>query len=128
MSHFFDALWWWIEVHTGTVNEPGPYYGFWSGFGSDLGEYTIAGGIVTGLVQTYRRNKCQSCPRLVLKHGKGQVDGTHFDTCRVHANSEHHAMLFEHHRLHYPGLHRHLNKGAPNDGNNGPSIVSGART
>ena len=20
----------WLEVHTGTVNEPGPYYGFWS--------------------------------------------------------------------------------------------------
>jgi hypothetical protein len=25
----------WLAVHTGTVNEPGPYYGFWSGFGSD---------------------------------------------------------------------------------------------
>jgi hypothetical protein len=25
----------WPAVHTGTVNEPGPYYGFWSGFGSD---------------------------------------------------------------------------------------------
>jgi hypothetical protein len=20
----------WLQVHTGTVNEPGPYYGFWS--------------------------------------------------------------------------------------------------
>lgn len=28
-------------MHTGTVNEPGPYYGFFSGFGSDLGEYTL---------------------------------------------------------------------------------------
>jgi len=29
----------WLAVHTGTVNEPGPYYGFWSGFGSDLAEF-----------------------------------------------------------------------------------------
>jgi hypothetical protein len=28
----------WFQVHTGTINEPGPYYGFWSGFGSDLEE------------------------------------------------------------------------------------------
>jgi hypothetical protein len=33
----------WLEVHTGTVNEPGPYYGFWSGFGSDLEEFGILG-------------------------------------------------------------------------------------
>jgi hypothetical protein len=26
----------WLQLHTGTINEPGPYYGFWSGFGSDL--------------------------------------------------------------------------------------------
>jgi hypothetical protein len=26
----------WLQVHTGTINEAGPYYGFWSGFGSDL--------------------------------------------------------------------------------------------
>ena len=28
----------WLQVHTGTINETGPYYGFWSGFGSDLEE------------------------------------------------------------------------------------------
>lgn len=28
------AFYRWWEVHTGTVNEPGPYYGFWSGYGS----------------------------------------------------------------------------------------------
>ena len=36
----------WLQVHTGTVNEPGPYYGFWSGFGSDLEEFGILGAIV----------------------------------------------------------------------------------
>lgn len=39
-------LWAWIEVHTGTVNESGPYYGFWSGFGSDIGEVTLIGGLI----------------------------------------------------------------------------------
>jgi hypothetical protein len=44
--------WWshlvhWLEVHTGTVNEPGPYYGFFSGFGSDLGEVALIGGLIT---------------------------------------------------------------------------------
>lgn len=36
MSSWLSHVWWWIEVHTGTVNEPGPYYGFWSGFGSTI--------------------------------------------------------------------------------------------
>lgn len=33
-AHVLRSIGWWLEVHTGTVNEPGPYYGFWSGFGS----------------------------------------------------------------------------------------------
>ena len=31
----------WFFIHTGTYNEPGPYYAFWSGFGSDIGEVTL---------------------------------------------------------------------------------------
>ncbi len=46
---FFQHLWWWIEVHTGTVNESGPYYGFFSGFGSDIGEVTLVTGMIVGL-------------------------------------------------------------------------------
>ena len=43
-------MWWhavqhWLAVHTGTVNEAGPYYGFWSGFGSDLGELALIGAV-----------------------------------------------------------------------------------
>jgi hypothetical protein len=33
----------WLAVHTGTVNEPGPYYAFWSGFGSDLRNLPLSG-------------------------------------------------------------------------------------
>ena len=42
----FAHLWYWIEVHTGTVNESGPYYGFWSGFGSDIAEVALIGGLI----------------------------------------------------------------------------------
>jgi len=36
----------WLAVHTGTVDEAGPYYGFWSGFGSDLGEAALIGAVI----------------------------------------------------------------------------------
>ena len=45
----------WLQVHTGTINESGPYYGFWSGFGSDIAEFGILGAIGTGLWPAGRR-------------------------------------------------------------------------
>jgi hypothetical protein len=114
MYHLLKSLWWWIEVHDGTVHESGPYYGFWSGFGSDFGEYVIAGSLITGIVTTYRRHKCQSCPRLVLKRGKGEVAGTHYETCHKHTNAEHHDRLQRQHRVLFPSLHAHLNKESNN--------------
>ena len=39
-------LWYWIEVHVGAVRETRAYYGWWSGFGSDLGEVTLLGGAI----------------------------------------------------------------------------------
>ena len=48
----------WIQVHTGTVNEPGPYYGFWSGFGSDLEEFGILGAIGAGIYSLVRKYNC----------------------------------------------------------------------
>ena len=73
----FKHTWWWIEVHTGTVNESGPYYGFWSGFGSDLGEATIVGAVLSG----YRHHNCHTdwCPWLGHK-----VDGTPYVACPKH--------------------------------------------
>ena len=41
----------WLQVHTGTINESGPYYGFWSGFGSDLEEFGVLGAIGAGIYQ-----------------------------------------------------------------------------
>ena len=72
----------WLAVHTGTVNEGGPYYGFWSGFGSDLGEIAIIG----GLIGIYRKHNChvKGCWRV----GRHPVDGTTFVVCRPHHPDE----------------------------------------
>jgi hypothetical protein len=48
----------WLAVHTGTVNESGPYYGFWSGFGSDIAEFGVLGAIGTALYQLVRKYNC----------------------------------------------------------------------
>ena len=68
----------WLAVHTGTINESGPYYGFFSGFGSDLGEIAIVG----GLISIYRRHNCHvhGCWRV----GRHQVTGTSHVVCRRH--------------------------------------------
>jgi hypothetical protein len=48
----------WLAVRTGIFNESGPYYGFWSGFGSDLTEFGIIGVISTGIYQLVKRYNC----------------------------------------------------------------------
>lgn len=70
-------LWHWVEVHTGTVNESGPYYGFWSGFGSDLGEVTLLGAVLAA----WRHKNCHhpGC----LRVGR-PVDGTPYTACHRH--------------------------------------------
>jgi hypothetical protein len=72
----------WLAVHTGTVDEPGPYYGFWSGFGSDIGEVAIIGGMITMV----RKHNCHEsrCWRV----GRHVVNGTpwcnhHHEQARV---------------------------------------------
>lgn len=72
----------WLVQHllhwTGSDNVSGPEYGFWSGFGSDIAEFAILG----GLIQWYRHATCHvdTCWRL----GLHQVHGTQFKTCRKH--------------------------------------------
>jgi hypothetical protein len=45
-------------VHAGIINEPGPYYGFWSGFGSDLEEFGILGAIGAAIYQLVKKYNC----------------------------------------------------------------------
>ena len=67
----------WFFVHTGTYNESGPYYGFFSGFGSDIGEVTLLAAVVAGA-------------RHVNCHSKGcwrpghKVDGQPYRVCHRH--------------------------------------------
>jgi len=72
----------WLQVHTGTVNEPGPYYGFWSGFGSDLAEFSILGAIGTGVYQLVKKYNCHEpgCWRI----GNHPAAGGKFLLCYRH--------------------------------------------
>lgn len=72
----------WLAVHTGTINEGGPYYGFFSGFGSDLSEIAILG----GLIAVVRRHNCEvhHCWRL----GRHQTAAGHH-VCRAHHPDDH---------------------------------------
>jgi hypothetical protein len=72
----------WLQVHTGTVNETGPYYGFWSGFGSDLAEFSILGAIATGIYQLVKKYNCHEpgCWRV----GNHPTAGGQFHFCYRH--------------------------------------------
>ena len=78
----------WLAVHTGTVNESGPYYGFFSGFGSDLGEIALIGGII-GM---YRKVNCHEPRCLRIAHHEIEIDGVKYKVCR-----RHHPVVRDHH-------------------------------
>jgi hypothetical protein len=72
----------WFQVHTGFRNEAGPYYGFWSGFGSDLTEFGIIGAIATGVYQLVKKYNCHEpgCWRV----GNHPAAGGQFNLCYRH--------------------------------------------
>ena len=72
----------WFQVHTGFRNETGPYYGFWSGFGSDLTEFGIIGAIATAVYQLVKKYNCHEpgCWRV----GTHQAAGGQFSMCYRH--------------------------------------------
>ena len=72
----------WLGVHTGTVNESGPYYGFWSGFGSDLEEFGIFGAIGAAVYQLVKKYNCHEpgCWRI----GQHAAAGGQFLLCYRH--------------------------------------------
>lgn len=82
-------MWWhalqhWLAYMTGSLNTSGapPNYNFFSGFGSDLGELTLLG----GLIAVYRRHNCEvrKCWRL----GRHQTAAQHH-VCRRHHPDDH---------------------------------------
>lgn len=74
----------WAAVHTGSSNLTGvtPNYNFWSGFGSDLGEYVIVAGVGTGLYHAARRRNCHAhgCWRI----GNLPVGDPPYRVCKKH--------------------------------------------
>lgn len=78
--HWYHILQHWLAMHTGSLNTSGapPDYNFWSGFGSDIGEIAIIG----GLISIYRKHNChvKGCWR-IARH---PVTGTDYIVCRKH--------------------------------------------
>ena len=77
------TLWWTpILIHlsqeTGTSDSSSRAYDFWSGFGSDIGEIALIGGVWMGV----RKINChdKGCPRI----GHYEVMGTPYKVCRKH--------------------------------------------
>ena len=72
----------WLGVHTGTVNVSGAYYGFWSGFGSDIAEFGIIGAIATAVYQIVKKFNCHQpgCWRV----GNHEAAGGQFFLCWHH--------------------------------------------
>ena len=72
----------WFQFHTGIINESGPYYGFWSGFGSDITEFGIFGAIAAGVYQLIKKYNCHSpgCWRI----GNHPAAGGQFLLCYRH--------------------------------------------
>jgi hypothetical protein len=72
----------WLQVHLGIVDEAGPYYGFWSGFGSDIAELSILGATGTAVYQLVKKFNCHSpgCWRV----GNHPAAGGQFMLCYRH--------------------------------------------
>ena len=77
IATFKHSIWPWFEVHTGTWPGATPYYGFWSGFGSDIGEATI----IVGIYMAWRHHNCHH--PWCWRSGK-EVEGTPYIACHIH--------------------------------------------
>jgi hypothetical protein len=72
----------WLGIHTGATNESGTYYGFWSGFGSDLEEFGILGAVGAAIYQLVRKYNCHEpgCWRV----GQHSAADGQFQVCYRH--------------------------------------------
>lgn len=98
---FNDFLNW-----TGSNNTSGNQYGFWSGFGSDLGEIAIIG----SLLAVYKHHNCAvaRCPRIA--HRKYEIKETKQYTCHKHHTQYWHDLLVKQYKQDYPEQHAFINR------------------
>lgn len=87
----------WLSHVLGLDYGNGPWYLWWSGAGSDLGELAIVGGLVT--LVTKHNCHVKRCPRI----GRHPVEGTAFMVCRRHHPED--SPTAEHVRRLYLGKH-----------------------
>lgn len=101
---FLGALRHWFALHTGTLHGgPDPYYNFWSGFGSDLGEATLITAVIVGVYTGVRKVNCHTkgCWRI----GHHPLEGTPYILCKHHHpivpnhGATHEDILALHHRF-----------------------------
>ena len=93
----------WLGVATGATNEPGAFYGFWSGFGSDIAELGVLGAIATAAYQLVRKYNCHE-PRC-WRVGTHPAAGGQFVLCYRHHPDYHgkkptHDLIARMHREH----------------------------
>lgn len=69
--------------YTGSDNPSGPWYGFFSGFGSDLGEITLFGGVIVLL----RKHNCHvdGCKSVITSNDPS----VHAPACHKHHSFKH---------------------------------------
>jgi hypothetical protein len=99
---FLGALRHWFALHTGTVHGgPDPYYNFWSGFGSDLGEVTLISAVGVGVYTGVRKVNCHA--RGCWRIGHHMLEGTPYILCKHHhphvpnRGATHEDILAQHH-------------------------------
>ena len=98
-----DGIRHWFALHTGVLNGgPDPFYNFWSGIGSDIGEVTLITAVGIGVYTGVRKVNCHSkrCWRI----GHHALEGTPCIFCRHHhpsvpnGGATHEHILNEHHK------------------------------
>ena len=72
----------WLRVHAGISDLSGPYYGFWSGIGSDIAEFSLVGAALTGVYQLTRKFNCHQ--RRCWRVGTHEAAGGQFVLCSRH--------------------------------------------
>ena len=97
----------WLATHTGTDDLSGPWYGFWSGFGSDLAEFGLIGAVATAAYQVVRKFNCHE-PRC-WRVGTHPAAGGQFLLCYRHhpdfqGRPPTHEMIERMHREHLARL------------------------
>lgn len=111
----WDQAYHWVYIHTG-MGGTGVYYGFWSGFGSDLGEYVIVSSVFSGIWMHYQHINCHNregwLPWGCWRLGKYSAAGGQYKLCHKH----HPDLMGEHPSMAIMNLHHQQHKAKTRSG------------